>query len=653
MCLEAKRPRQGPSAGTPSGPAAPAGPAFGGPSTGLTSPPPTHLEAYLPQEMCAAIRATGSKAPAHLYGWQAECLCRPGVLQGRNLVYCAPTSGGKSLVAEILMLRRIILTGRPVLLVLPFISLCAEKAAHLRRLLAPLERDVLDFYGAQGSAAIGRSTGVIVSTMEKANILLNRLLEEKQVGLLSSVCIDELHMVGDLERGYQLELLLTKLRYAGVAAFPFSSTSDSNTSLSPGQTALERGVQIVGMSATLPNVDAVARWLCAELYVTKFRPVPLRQFLKVGTDIQDESGVVVRQLAPPTEWEKKDPDHVAWLAREAVSEGHSVLIFCASRAACSRTAIFLASMLEVPQRQLVWQPPPDGALAALLPTDIPPCRRAFVEALRRNEAAHPELLAAVEKGIAFHHAGLDSEERELVEGAYKCGAVSVLCATSTLAAGVNLPARRVIFRHPYVGTAANLLDPTKYRQMAGRAGRAGIDTEGEAFLLVLRDAGATKLQALMRAGPTPIESCLTEDRKGMKRAMLEVVASGAVTRPTDVERYIRCTLLAATNSFALVAEATKAALVWLGHKEQGFVYWDEPTGKDAIFRAVTPSKVTAMFLQLDLPLKPSARCVQAPTSPPHSAVPCLPAACPQSCASISAPTFRALGTPLCSAPSCT
>jgi DNA polymerase theta len=69
------------------------------------------------------------------------------------------------------------------------------------------------------------------------------------------------------------------------------------------------------------------------------------------------------------------------------------------------------------------------------------------------------------------------------------GAISVLCATSTLAAGVNLPARRVIFKHAWVGykNPANMLDNTKYRQMAGRAGRAGIDTEGEAILIVSKD----------------------------------------------------------------------------------------------------------------------------------------------------------------------
>lgn len=85
---------------------------------------------------------------------------------------------------------------------------------------------------------------------------------------------------------------------------------------------------------------------------------------------------------------------------------------------------------------------------------------------------------------------------------YLCaGAISVLCATSTLAAGVNLPARRVIFKHAWVGYKhpSNMLDNTKYRQMAGRAGRAGIDTEGEAILVVSKDNyPAAQLLDLMR-----------------------------------------------------------------------------------------------------------------------------------------------------------
>jgi replicative superfamily II helicase len=80
---------------------------------------------------------------------------------------------------------------------------------------------------------------------------------------------------------------------------------------------------------------------------------------------------------------------------------------------------------------------------------------------------------------------LQSEERELVEGLYRKGAVKILAATSTLAAGVNLPARRVIFRAPKVGI--DYLNGVQYRQMSGRAGRAGIDTKGESvsFLATL------------------------------------------------------------------------------------------------------------------------------------------------------------------------
>lgn len=91
------------------------------------------------------------------------------------------------------------------------------------------------------------------------------------------------------------------------------------------------------------------------------------------------------------------------------------------------------------------------------------------------------------------HPVLQVEEREVIEACYRQGVVRVLTATSTLAAGVNLPARRVIFRQPRIGR--ELLDATRYRQMAGRAGRAGIDCKGESV-----SEGGAGAQVLLTQG---------------------------------------------------------------------------------------------------------------------------------------------------------
>lgn len=143
---------------------------------------------------------------------------------------------------------------------------------------------------------------LVLCPLYRVNSLLGdgcRLHEE-----FSCVVVDELHMAGDTDRGYQLELLLNKLRYeaatvaaveqaqqvqqqSGSGAAAAATAATAVTSPRPSSSGgtvrhASKNIQIIGMSATLPNLDDVARWLDAAAYVSDHRPVPLSCFLKVG-----------------------------------------------------------------------------------------------------------------------------------------------------------------------------------------------------------------------------------------------------------------------------------------------------------------------------------------------------------------------------------
>ena len=123
---------------------------------------------------------------------------------------------------------------------------------------------------------------IAICTIEKANSLINRLLEEGRMSELGVVVVDELHMIGDSHRGYLLELIITKLLYVcrnnRVQSGPVQVGSDSEVVGGWNE------VQIIGMSATLPTL---AEWLDAVLYSTHFRPVPLQEMVKIGSTLYD------------------------------------------------------------------------------------------------------------------------------------------------------------------------------------------------------------------------------------------------------------------------------------------------------------------------------------------------------------------------------
>lgn len=223
---------------------------------------------------------------------------------------------------------------------------------------------------------------------------------------LGLVVFDELHMLDDEHRGFIMELLATKIL------------------------VLSQEIQIIAMSATLANVDAMARWLKATYYHCTFRPVPLIEHLVCNNQIQTYDGDLVSTLPPSDEPRfQKDPflHAIVKLATGPVVEGHGVLVFCDSKYRCESLALILAEF--VPYEHLE-----EGVLEK---------RADLIGNLATGMTGmDPTLEKTIPAGVAFHHAGMTTEERELIAEAYDMGVVKLICCTPTMAAGVNLPARR-------------------------------------------------------------------------------------------------------------------------------------------------------------------------------------------------------------------
>ena len=458
-----------------------------------------------------------------MFEWQCECLSLPNVLAGGNLVISAPTSAGKTLVAELIALKCVLECRKKVMIILPFVSVAHEKTNYLQSIFEPHGVRVGGFTGNQSPVGGFSGVDIAICTIEKANSLVNHLLEERAIDVLGAVVVDELHMIGDQHRGYLLEILLTKIMFIERVGKIFSLK-----------------IQVIGMSATLPNVDTLAKWLNAQFYSTDFRPTPLKEMVKIGSILYDANFKNLREF-DPAESIPGDEDDILLICREHILEGHSILIFCPTKAWCEN----LASTLAEAQRRFVQWTENGRGIDSLALVGV-------CEQLRRTQVGLDKVLEkTIPSCVAFHHAGLTFEEREIVENAFRQSLVKVLVATSTLSSGVNLPARLVIVRTLYF--QQSLLDVLVYKQMSGRAGRKGIDKMGESILMC-KPKEKSKVVGLFNSVPKPVQSCLwlskgvqkvkasTGEMFALKRALLEVVASGVAVTNREIALYSSCTL---------------------------------------------------------------------------------------------------------------
>lgn len=507
----------------------------------------SHPRYGLPETLVRNFASLGINS---IYPWQSSCLLGRGLLNGeKNLVYSAPTGGGKSLVADVLMLKRVIEDPtKKAILVLPYVALVQEKLKWLRKIVESVEKSVsfgsqtrsqhipawrkphstsvrvVGFFGGSKARASWSDVDVAVCTIEKANALVNTAIQECTVHDLGVVVLDELHMINDDHRGYLMEIMASKLL------------------------SLERSVQIVGMSATLTNTEVLAKWLDAKFYNTKYVPVPIEEYLvydrsiypvstssaffKTASQLNSTQPLSVvsptRAIEISEHNELKNPltNAVVSLAIETAKAGYGALIFCSGRQGCQSTASLVSEAMPV---------------LSCMDEKMLDRRRDVISELRSLPVGLEDTLdKTVMKGVAFHHAGLTAEERDIVAEAYDKGIVSVIVATCSLAAGINLPARRVILQGARMGR--DLIGPAMLRQMRGRAGRKGRDEIGESYLCC-QSADLEEVAQLLEADLPMVESSLTPEKRGIKRALLEAITVRLATHMAAIQDYVQKTLL--------------------------------------------------------------------------------------------------------------
>ena len=380
-----------------------------------------------------------------LYPPQEDAV-KAGALEGKNLVLASPTASGKTLVAEFCAMKHIFERDGKVLYLTPLRALASEKYEEFRKYTA-LTKDggrkirVAISTGDYDSAdpRLGRYD-IIIVTNEKCDSLLRHKAD--WIENVTLVVADEVHILNDADRGPTLEVTLSRLM------------------------KVNPSIQVLALSATIRNAEEVAEWLKATPVSTEWRPVKLIEGVYLDEECQFNDGSAIKVGAD------FDRSVAINLAAQVVKQGGQSLIFAETRARAvgyaRNAAPVVKRILSGPEKRALSTVAEEAAEAG--------------EKTRINE----QLASLVGSGVAFHHAGLNAELRKIVEDSFRQGKIKLIAATPTLAAGVNLPARRVVissyerYEPGYGRYPITVLD---YKQMAGRAGRPKYDKIGEAILI--------------------------------------------------------------------------------------------------------------------------------------------------------------------------
>ena len=454
------------------------------------------------------------------YPPQREAL--PLCLEGKHLVLSVPTAAGKSLVAYIGIVQKLLREGGKALYIVPLKALAREKYEELSRFK-------------KVGLKVGISTGdltrsdprlarydIIVCTSEKADSLIRH--QASWLWKVNILVVDEIHLLNDPGRGPTLEVVISRMR------------------------RINPDLQIIALSATIRNAEDIANWLDAELVKSDWRPVKLKEGVYYRGIIEFSDGSIKSVGTKP--------DPIQALVKDCLEDGGQVLIFVNTRKSSQSLALKLRDLVKnytENEREKLEKIADDILSLSEEPTSM-----------------DEDLSRCVKEGVAFHHAGLSSESRKIVENSFRERIIKCLVATPTLAAGVNIPARRVIIRDLWryeVGLGMQPIPVLEYKQQAGRAGRPKYDTEGEAITIAKdKEQRRRIISNYILAEPEPIYSKLGVEPT-LRFHILSSIACGFTPDMESLMDFFSSTFYAYQSDIELLSDSIDRTIKFLSEND--------------------------------------------------------------------------------------
>jgi superfamily II RNA helicase len=373
------------------------------------------------------------------------------LLLGKSVLVSAPTGVGKTLIADYLI-DQAILKGDRVIYTAPIKALSNQKFKEFKALYGAEKVGIVT-----GDVVINPDAEICLMTTEIFRNILHQDLPRLEG--ISHIIFDEIHYLSDEDRGTVWE--------ESIIFMP-------------------SGMRLLGLSATIPNAYELAEWIGGikhhqvAVIVKKDRAVPLEHFIfekhlgatdlkaviKYRQELQEKETVSFRDKR---EWESTHQDLIKFITKKRQLP---CLYFVFSRRMCEIKATetsYLRNFLseeESEQAEATFDRMAEEFGVASLKTII-------------------QARSLLVKGVGYHHSGLLPVLKEIVETLFGMGLIKVMYATETFAVGINYPVRTVCFDSPskFDGVSFRPMTNLEYFQMAGRAGRRGIDTQGTVYIL--------------------------------------------------------------------------------------------------------------------------------------------------------------------------